>query len=77
MDQLVHWCQARSPLLETQGSYPSNKGGETTVSESWPNPQEMLQDSHTERWDTEAFCQEAAFICAGTGSVDSRPNAEP
>ena len=36
----------------------------------------VLQDSLTERWDTEAFCQEAAFIHASTGSADSYPKAE-
>ena len=39
--------------------------------------EEVLQDSYTERWDTEAFCQEAAFICASTGSADSHSKTEP
>ena len=37
----------------------------------------VLLDSHTERQDTKAFCQEAAFIRASTGSADSYPKAEP
>ena len=37
----------------------------------------VLQDTCAERPDTEAFCQEAAFIHASTGSVDSHPKAEP
>ena len=37
----------------------------------------LLQDSRTERQDTKAFCQEAVFICAYTGSADSYPKAEP
>lgn len=36
-----------------------------------------VADSHTERLDTGAFCKEADFICAGTGSVDLYPKAEP
>ena len=37
----------------------------------------LLQDSHTGRRDMEAFCQEAVFIRASTGSADSYPKAEP
>ena len=37
----------------------------------------FLQDSHTGRQDTKAFRKEAAFIHAGTGSVDLYPEAEP
>ena len=33
----------------------------------------LLRDSLPERRDTEAFCQEAAFIHAITGSADSQP----
>lgn len=36
----------------------------------------LLEDSRTERWDTEAYCQEAVFTHAGTGSADSSPKAE-
>ena len=41
------------------------------------NSVRVLQDSHTGRQDTEAFCQEAAFIHVSTGSADSYPKAEP
>ena len=42
------------------------------------NSQDMvLQDSRTERQGIKAFFQEAAFICASPGSVDSYPKAEP
>ena len=37
----------------------------------------MLQDSHTERQVTKAFCQEAAFICFSTGSADPDTKSEP
>ena len=37
----------------------------------------VLKDLHTESRDPEAYCQEAMFICAGTGSADSHPKAEP
>ena len=43
----------------------------------WPAKVRGLKDSRTERWDIEAFCQEAAFIRASTGSGDSYPKAEP
>jgi len=36
-----------------------------------------LQDLYTEKQDPEAFCQEAAFIRAGTVSADSYPKSEP
>jgi hypothetical protein len=38
---------------------------------------QMLQDSWTDTWDTEAVQQEATFYCAGTDSMDLTPKAEP
>ena len=40
------------------------------------SPQEMFQDLCTEKWDTKAFCQDAACIRAGSGSADSYQKAE-
>lgn len=41
------------------------------------SPQELVQDSCTERWDTEGLGQEAVFISTSTGPADSHPKAEP
>lgn len=37
----------------------------------------QLWESHIAGWDTKAFCQEAACICANTGLEDSRTEIEP
>jgi hypothetical protein len=38
---------------------------------------QMLQDSWTDTWDTEAVQQEAKFYCANPDTADSSPKAEP
>jgi hypothetical protein len=41
------------------------------------SPQEMLQESQAELWDTEVVYQKAMFYCASTDPADLCPKAEP
>jgi hypothetical protein len=81
-DLLVEWV----PLSDQKiccspgdlGDAPWQQGRwKTTFSEIPEETPEMLRDSWTQTWDTEAFLQQATFYCTVTDSEDLCPKAEP